>query len=340
MKPVACHSSLVTRRSSLVTAALATLFAATAAAAPFERELYSGAVTVTFEGDADVLSLGDDYTATLTAVAPAGYEIDLPAIDEMRGRFQGFALAEGYAREPRSLPDGSVAYSTRWRLAADPAAERFRLAPFAFTARDGSGAEIGSFATQPVLFPLASLPSADGSPEIRLKKFFTLPSMRTVLKWLLRILAALAALAAALFVAGRIRHAARLHRMTPSERALAELAALLSRRLPERGLFKDYYVELTHVVRRYIERAHAIRAPRLTTEEFLAAAKSHPHFTPESLRGLSDFLHSADMVKFAGAACTDEIAGVAAETARRYIERDGAQSRAEASLPDAKGGAK
>ncbi len=331
---------LVTRHSSLVTAALAALFAANAAAAPFERELHGGAVTVTFEGDAEVLSLGADYTATLTAVAPAGYEVDLPAIDELRGRFQGFALAEGYAREPRTLPDGSVAYSTRWRLAADPSAERFRLAPFAFTARDASGAEIGSFATQPVLFPLASLPSADGSPEVPLKKFFTPPTPRAVLKWILRLLGAAVLVALVLFVADRLRRAARLRRMTPSERALAELAALLDRRLPQRGLFKDYYVELTHVVRRYIERAHAIRAPRLTTEEFLAAAKRHPHFTPESLQGLSDFLHSADMVKFAGAACTDEIAGSAAETARRYIERDGAQSRAETSAPAAaKGGA-
>ena len=75
-------------------------------------------------------------------------------------------------------------------------------------------------------------------------------------------------------------------------------------------------------MRRYIERSHGIRAPEQTTEEFLAAAKAHPRFTPEVIAKLADFLRSADLVKFAGVGSSSSVAEEAVRTARAYIERD------------------
>ena len=99
--------------------------------------------------------------------------------------------------------------------------------------------------------------------------------------------------------------------MTPRERALRELEALLARGLPGRDRFKDYYVELTMVVRRYVERRYAIRAPKLTTEEFLSAARGNPAFPGPSVAPLGAFLEAADLVKFAGADATPASASVA-----------------------------
>lgn len=291
-------------------------------AAPFESELLSGQAQIHFAGDEEVLSLASDYTASIVVKAPKEITVKLPSLEAMRSRFQGFALAEGYSQGERELADGMKELVVRWRLVADPAAPRFRLAPFAVEFFDDNGLPIGSEATAPILFPLASLPSADGTIEISPRKFFVMPSWQTVGRWILYLLCAVIVIAALVFVLSRIRRSVRLHKMSPSERALAELAALLGRRLADRGLFKDYYVELTHVVRRYIERSYAIRAPRLTTEEFLESARKHPHFTEESLRYLTEFLKSADMVKFAGQSATAESAGEAASSARRYIERD------------------
>ena len=70
----------------------------------------------------------------------------------------------------------------------------------------------------------------------------------------------------------------KIHRMSPIERALYELDVLLKKGLPGRGLYKDFYVELTMVVRRYIERRHDVRAPNLTTEEFLRAAQRNAYW--------------------------------------------------------------
>ena len=97
---------------------------------------------------------------------------------------------------------------------------------------------------------------------------------------------------------------------------------LLRRALPSKGRFKDFYVELTMVVRRYIERRYAIRAPRQTTEEFLEAARNNRDFSVETLDGLRAFLAAADLVKFAGAEATPELADEAVGKARAYLEAE------------------
>jgi hypothetical protein len=113
--------------------------------------------------------------------------------------------------------------------------------------------------------------------------------------------------------------------MSPIERAWAELQRLLSRNLPGKGLYKDFYVELTMVVRRYIERTHGIHAPEQTTQEFLLAAAKHPLFKREVLAQLQTFLESADLVKFAGQEATLAMAEDATQKAKRYIEDDSRQ---------------
>ena len=137
------------------------------------------------------------------------------------------------------------------------------------------------------------------------------------------ILAAFALVVALAYLAIRkIRTMVRIHRMSPIERAMYELEQLLKKGLPGRGFYKDFYVELTMVVRRYIERRHDVRAPNLTTDEFLRAARENPAFTREAIAELTNFLESADMVKFAGVEATPEMADAATGKARNYLETD------------------
>lgn len=86
---------------------------------------------------------------------------------------------------------------------------------------------------------------------------------------------------------------------SPEMVAYQELLALMQRNLPEQGLVVDFYVELTGVVRRYIERITGIHAPEQTTEEFLRAMQADRRFVAEKARQLSRFLEASDMVKYA-----------------------------------------
>jgi hypothetical protein len=89
-------------------------------------------------------------------------------------------------------------------------------------------------------------------------------------------------------------------RQTPEEIAQAALASLLAEDLPGRGLVKEFYLQLTGIVRQYVEDTTGIRAPEQTTEEFLRDMRSRAVFPPERSARLAEFLEAADLVKYAG----------------------------------------
>lgn len=86
---------------------------------------------------------------------------------------------------------------------------------------------------------------------------------------------------------------------SPEEIAHEELRALLAANLPGRGEFKEFYVRLTGIVRRYIEGTTGIRAPEETTEEFLRDMRARQVFPSQRSGQLATFLEAADMVKYA-----------------------------------------
>jgi len=85
---------------------------------------------------------------------------------------------------------------------------------------------------------------------------------------------------------------------TPRELADLELQQLEREQLSEPDV-KRFYVELTAVVRRYIERTTGVRAAEQTTEEFLREISSSDRFARAERQRLKSFLESADLVKFA-----------------------------------------
>ncbi len=288
--------------------------------AVLQENLSWGSVEIRLRAEPAEVRLEQDLNVVLTVTAPAAQQVELP---DLRDRFQGFTVAEGFPRDPVTLPDGRRSREYRWRLVPGVARDEYRLAPFAVRVREGATER--SFATRPVRFPAAARDaSVSGGVELDPKPYWIAPTRRALANF--AVLAGLAVVLA-LFVARLVRylrHQVRLRRLSPRERAFAELERLLHRRLLEQGLFKDFYIELTQVVRRYIERTHGIRAPEQTTEEFLAAAERHPRFTPAVVASLREFLQSADLVKFAGQDASVEVADGAVRTARVYIEQDAA----------------
>lgn len=90
--------------------------------------------------------------------------------------------------------------------------------------------------------------------------------------------------------------------LSVQEIAVKRLADLHESRLYETDV-KRFYVELTGIIRWYIEQQTKIRAPELTTQEFLREIsdqwKNRLTASPEIRDRLRLFLESADMVKFA-----------------------------------------
>ena len=94
----------------------------------------------------------------------------------------------------------------------------------------------------------------------------------------------------------------------------------IEQELSERDV-KLFYVELTGVVRRYIERTTGIHAPEQTTEEFLNEIGARSDFPLVESRRLQQFLQSADLVKFARFKPTQDDAETHLRTAETLVEQ-------------------
>lgn len=278
-------------------------------------DIESSGVKLSIESDRDRIDPGRSVFLDVKIVSPKGVEAVPP---DLRSRVRGFSLAEQFAQEPEIAKDGVRTEFVRWRLVPEPCAKEYKIAPFAV---ELSGAP--DFVAGPVYFkPPEPREALSGEMEIDPRKDFP-PLSWKLAGWICGIIALVAAVAGAVvwlvkYLARRWRE----HRMSPVERAWVELDKLVRKGLPGRGRFKDFYVELTMVVRRYVRRQHGIKAPHLTTEEFFAATSASPAFPKESLDALMEFLNKADMVKFAGLEATPETADDATESARAYIASD------------------
>lgn len=103
--------------------------------------------------------------------------------------------------------------------------------------------------------------------------------------------------ATALFVYLR-RRAMRRPVKLPHETALEELEAVKAF-LARGGDIKEAFVRISDCVRFYIERSFDVKAPEMTTEEFLHSMKASSSMTMEQKDLLKGFSHECDLVKFA-----------------------------------------
>ena len=121
--------------------------------------------------------------------------------------------------------------------------------------------------------------------------------------------------------------------LTAQEIALRRLADLLESRKHESDV-KGFFIELSDIVRWYVERLTGIQAPELTTEEFLHKIASNEGIQPAhrywqaneqpnryagSLKTMVPFLESADIVKFAKHVPANEEIMLAFRRAKNFV---------------------
>jgi len=280
-----------------------------------------GPLEVTLQVDPSSVTLDRDVLVTVSVEAPSEIDVTLPILDD---RLQGFQLKGSFDDDP-ARREGRILWRRHARL-TPVIADEYRLAPMAilFTDTGQSPAVSGWIATRPLVLEAGS-PFGDGQEDDITTGFSPLwihPAFSTVLVAVGIGLLVIALLVLAGWLLRRVHHTVQLRRMSPRERALKELAVLLAKDLPGKQRVKDFYVELTMIVRRYIERQHAIRAPEQTTEEFLAAAARDNRFPESAVVRLTAFLRAADLVKFADDHPSAETVHGATQTARDYIQTD------------------
>ena len=285
--------------------------------------LDEGGVRAGIESPAEGVSREAPIEATIWVETPADREASLPT--DLRGRFRGFAEIEDFP-EGRTEQEGRA--RAAWRFRLTPGAEGpWRLMPFVLTVRDPATGKMQDYATQVAPFPEPPpLPAAEGAPEVNWEPLPVRPPWQVIAKWVAIGLGGVVLVAALVLLARplvkRLIRAIREHTASPEERARLELERLLAQRLVEQGQIKPFYYALIDVVRRYFERAHALRATRQTTQEFLAGLAQRSEIPQFVQAPLAEFMAAADRVKYAGLQATPAQANAATQSARDLVRAD------------------
>ncbi len=88
--------------------------------------------------------------------------------------------------------------------------------------------------------------------------------------------------------------------------AFKKLNALQQQKLWQNGQTKEFYNELTYIVREYLEKRYDLPILEQTTDEFLPLLKNQPTIPSQLFDTLRAHLTAADLIKFAKGTATPE----------------------------------
>ena len=265
--------------------------------------------------------LGDSLLLTLTVVAGANVVVEMPAFGDALGRF---AILD-FTPSEEATSGGETTATQRYTLEA-PLSGRHRIPRLRIEYRDQragiTNAQTRELLTEELAFTIESvLPEGMVADTLLPMRARLEERAASVAYWSAGAalgLAALAAVAIWLWQRRRTLQAER-QRETAFERAMQRLERLELQGVPDDAAAGPWYVELSDIVRRYIEERLAVRAPELTTEEFLREAGRNEEFSQGHRDLLADFLERCDRVKFAAHRPGAEESRRALDAARRFL---------------------
>jgi hypothetical protein len=113
----------------------------------------------------------------------------------------------------------------------------------------------------------------------------------------------------------------------PHQRALDALEAIAGEKLVEKGLYKEYYIRVSAVLRSYMEDQFGLNAPERTTEEFLQELQHSALIGLQEQLLLKEFLRHCDLVKFAKTEPTSEEIQKTFDTCKQFVKDTAAAQR-------------
>jgi hypothetical protein len=288
--------------------------------------------------DRDRINSAQFFHLVLRVEGPENYKFELPDPEE-EGTFGDLIVAGGNKSKP-ALSAQNIYQQQTYTLEPEGTG-KVKLPPLHVSAwqNDKDKAKVIELVTDEIPLVVESL--LDAGDEVKLADIA--PPVPQPVNWLLwsAVGAGVVALLVLVWFLWRRRKpkAAPLPPAIPPYLvALRAIDNLRNKDLPAKGMTKQFYAELSDILRRYIEHHLGLRATEQTTEEFLAGLGSlaQAAFTlgsarHSSLRGdhkrlLRDFLTHCDLVKFAEYQPNFDDIDSALGLCQRFIEETGGGS--------------
>lgn len=290
-----------------------------------EQEIESGPVKAVVQLQPKEPLIGDTVTLTITVTAEKDVELLMPEFGEALERFSivDFAPRQSIDDEGRT-----VAVQT-YRL-QPPSSGKQTVPPILIEYVDRrpgereapEGYDAYELLTERIEFEVKSVIPKDAKADLKpplgkLGPREAPPAPRW--PWVVAALVLLAA-ASPFAVRAYLSWRRKARQRSAYEIARARLQRLLDSPRPKAEQIDAFYVELSGIVRRYLEDRFDLRAPELTTEEFLASVGESPDLSRDHQALLREFLRQADLVKFAGVQPSDDDIERSIEAAWWFLE--------------------
>jgi hypothetical protein len=277
-------------------------------------------VEVTTSVDPKTVTIGTPFRYTMHINAEKEIELVVP---QLQGEIGDFEVLDYGATPPRE-ENGRVLIDRWFTLLTYKAGDL--LVPGPTVQYRVPGSDLERIAAPDALVIVESLldrPGATPPADIRdIKGPVAVPRDYRPLIWLGAAVLALVAVAAGLYyvINQRRRAVAAVAPRPAHEVALEALAKLHAARLVDAGRHEEFYVRLSSIIRAYLEARFHLRAPEMTTEEFLQVAQRDRQLSAAQRSALGAFLSEADLVKFARYVPAADDAERAYRAARDFVQ--------------------
>lgn len=269
--------------------------------------------------------IGDTVTLTVEVTADDGIDLMMPEFGQSLDRF---SVREFVPKE--SVDASGKTVSTQRYVLEPPLSGPQAVPPLLIEFVDRrpgqrpapDGEQSYELLTERIPFEVASVVPEGASNELRPVREHLEPLREPGALWpWLVALAVLAAVAVPLAYRSFTAARAEGRRRSAYDVARARLDALTSRQRPaDEEEIDGFFVELSSLIRRYLEDRFELRAPELTTEEFLQAASASPDLDEAHQGFLRSFLRRADEVKFGRLIPPPEDIEAALASASRFLD--------------------
>jgi len=262
-----------------------------------------GPVSVHLDVDKNEITIADRLNLTISVISEEDYDVELPGFGD---KLEQFGIVDYYTSQP-SLTDESRSKISRSYVLEPFLSGDYIIPPMQihFKKKNNTDGTLHEIETEEITIRVTSL-LPENFKEMTLhdiKPPENLPQSYGLWLWSggIALVLLITGIAVFVFIRKRKRNGddALIRKIPAHQLAFDELNALVSEKLVEKGAIKEFYHKISDILRRYIENRFYIRAPELTTEEFLTGIKTANNFDNTHKILLKNFLTHCDLVKFA-----------------------------------------
>jgi len=257
-----------------------------------------GALDVSAALDKESAAIGDKIKYTITVVTAKDTEVQFPEFDETLG---GLTIKDFGSSERDSFRKKTL---LRWYLLDTYLPGEYTIPKTVVKYKTVKDTDWLESQVNEVKIEIKSLletfPDASDIRDIKGPISFPAKVLFSIIVTLMALLLLAAVIKGVILAIKKTREKEEfIPPKLPHEVAYERFEELKNKDLIASGKIKEFYIELSDILRHYIEDRFGLRAPEMTTEEFLQKAKDTGKLKTAHKNILREFLFHCDLVKFA-----------------------------------------